>query len=45
MKSVLFEIAKLLKKIYPDADIDYPDLSLKNQIKKNISLLNLVIMF
>ena len=29
VKKVLFEIAKLLKKIYPFSDIDYPDLSLK----------------
>ena len=34
VKSVLFEIAKLLKKIYPDSDIDYPDLSLKKPNKK-----------
>ena len=27
--NVLFELAKVLKKIYPHADIDYPDLSLK----------------
>ena len=29
VKSVLFELAKILKKIYPLADIDYPDKSLK----------------
>jgi UDP-3-O-[3-hydroxymyristoyl] glucosamine N-acyltransferase len=29
VKNVLFELAKVLKKMYPDADIDYPDLSLK----------------
>ena len=29
VKNVLFELAKVLKKIYPDADTDYPDLSLK----------------
>ena len=29
VKNVLYELAKLLKKIYPDADIDYPDFSLK----------------
>ncbi len=29
VKNVLFELANLLKKIYPKADIDYPDLSLK----------------
>ncbi len=34
VKSVLFEIAKLLKKIYPDSDIDYPDFSLKIPNKK-----------
>ncbi len=31
--NVLFELAKLLKKIYPHADVDYPDLSLKKPIK------------
>ena len=34
VKNVLFELAKLLKKIYLDADIDYPDLTLKT-VKKN----------
>ncbi len=29
VKNVLFELAKTLKKMYPFADIDYPDLSLK----------------
>ena len=29
VKSVLFELASILKKIYPDADIDYPDITLK----------------
>jgi len=29
VKNVLFELSKVLKKMYPDADIDYPDLSLK----------------
>ena len=29
VKNVLFELAKVLKIIYPDADIDYPDLFLK----------------
>ena len=29
VKNVLFELAKALKKFYPSADIDYPDLSLK----------------
>ena len=33
VKSVLFELAKVLKKIYPDADIDYPDLSVKSPSK------------
>ena len=33
VKSVLFELAKILKKIYPNADIDYPDLSLKLPVK------------
>ena len=29
VKNVLFELANALKKLYPDADIDYPDTSLK----------------
>ncbi len=29
VKNVLFELGKILKKVYPDADVDYPDLSLK----------------
>ncbi len=29
VKNVLYELAKVLKKIYPIADIDYPDFSLK----------------
>tara|TARA_B100001057_G_C22829464_1_gene942797 strand:- start:750 stop:1709 length:960 start_codon:yes stop_codon:yes gene_type:complete len=29
VKNVLFELAKVLKKIYPESDMDYPDLSLK----------------
>ncbi len=28
--NVLFELASVLKKIYPNADVDYPDLALKN---------------
>ena len=35
--NVLFELAKLLKKIYPNADIDYPDLSLKKPIKNKFN--------
>ena len=34
VKNVLFELATILKKIYPFADIDYPDLTLKKPIKK-----------
>ncbi len=33
VKSVLFELATTIKKIYPTADIDYPDLILKSPIK------------
>jgi len=33
VKNVLFELAQTLKKIYPYADIDYPDLSLKKPNK------------
>ena len=35
VKNVLFELAKVLKQIYPNADIDYPDLSLKKPTNKN----------
>ena len=35
VKNVLYELAKVLKKIYPSADIDYPDLSLKKPNNKN----------
>lgn len=30
VNNVLFELSNILKKIYPAADIDYPDLTLKN---------------
>ena len=33
VKNVLVELAKISKKIYPYADIDYPDYSLKKPIK------------
>ena len=33
--NVLFELAKAIKKIYPFADIDFPDLSLKKPNKKS----------
>ncbi len=33
VKNVLFELAKALKKMYPDSDIDYPDFSLKSPTK------------
>ena len=33
VKSVLFELASTIKKIYPAADIDYPDLMLKTPLK------------
>ena len=29
VENVLYELAKVLKKIYPSADVDYPDLSIK----------------
>ena len=35
VKNVLYELAKILKKIYPYADIDYPDLTLKSPNKNN----------
>ena len=34
VKNVLFELARILKILYPTADIDYPDLSLKIPSKK-----------
>ena len=34
VKNVLFELAKVLKKMYPLADIDYPDKSVKSPLKK-----------
>ena len=34
VKNVLFELARILKILYPSADIDYPDLSLKIPSKK-----------
>ena len=33
VKNVLFEIAKVIKKFYPDADLDYPDLTAKKPTK------------
>ena len=36
VSNVLYELANVLKKIYPDSDIDYPDLSLKSPLKKKI---------
>ena len=38
VKNVLFELAKALKKIYPFADIDYPDLTLKKPNSKKYKL-------
>jgi len=38
VKNVLFELANILKKIYPLADIDYPDISLKKPINKKFKL-------
>ena len=37
VKNVLFELATILNKIYIDAEIDYPDKTLKNQ-QKNIKM-------
>ena len=34
VNNVLYELAIAVKKIYPEADIDYPDLSLKSPLKK-----------
>ena len=38
VNNVLFELAKVLSKIYSNAEIDYPDLSLKIQIKNFLNL-------
>ena len=38
VKNVLFELAKVLKKIYPTADVDYPDYTLKKATNKNLKL-------
>ena len=35
VKNVLYDLALILKKIYPYADIDYPDFTLKPPTKKN----------
>ena len=37
VKNVLFELANILSKIYLNADIDYPDLTLKKPKQKNYS--------
>ncbi len=37
VSNVLFELAKILKKIYPYADVDYPDLSLKKPSKSKFN--------
>ena len=34
VKNVLLELANVIKKIYPEADVDHLDLSLKNPSKK-----------
>ncbi len=38
VKNVLFELAKILKKFYPSADIDYPDISLKKPSTKKFKI-------
>ncbi len=35
VKNVLYDLAIVLKKIYPEADVDYPDLSIKQPKKKD----------
>jgi UDP-3-O-[3-hydroxymyristoyl] glucosamine N-acyltransferase len=35
VKNVLFELAKALSKLYPEAHVDYPDLSLKKPSQKS----------
>ena len=34
-ENILFKVSKILKKFYPDADIDYPDKTLKEAIKED----------
>jgi len=34
VKNVLFDLANVLKKIYPFSDVDYPDFTLKSPLKK-----------
>ena len=36
-EKVLYDVASILKDIYPDADIDYPDLNLKLSNKRKFS--------
>ena len=46
VNNVLFELSKLINKLYPKADIDYPDLSLKKPSKnkyKNVKFGNNVL--
>jgi len=46
VKNVLFELANVLKKMYPDSDIDHPDLTLKSPSKKkfkNVKIANNVL--
>ncbi len=38
VSNVIYELALVLKKIFPFSDIDYPDLTLKKPIKKNFKL-------
>ena len=40
VKNVLFELARVAKLIYPDADVDYPDLLLKHPKKLNFNKVN-----
>ena len=40
VKNVLLGLAKTLKEIYPKADVDHPDLSLKKPLKKNYKSVN-----
>ena len=45
VQNVLFDLCKVTRKFYPNADIDTPDISLKNPKKLVIQMLSLEITF
>tara|TARA_A100001015_G_scaffold264663_1_gene312458 strand:- start:162 stop:1121 length:960 start_codon:yes stop_codon:yes gene_type:complete len=40
VRNVLFELSLILKKLYPNSDVDFPDLSLKTAKNKNFKSVN-----